>query len=156
MFQKKYRNFEFNLETSSIHYFWLKKHLQVHPETRSYDFLTKTHEKKKSDVPKYPRSGEHLRIIMLRSLSVEKSYVLFASFVVRRCDRENLSSYVASVSDHRWRNSPWHWLFPLHTSTFQDRTREIHDSAHTKSNTQWEVISNMYKENLPKLELPAC
>ena len=40
-----YRNFGFNLEISSYHYSQLKKHLKVDPETRSYDFLTKTHEK---------------------------------------------------------------------------------------------------------------
>ena len=40
-----YRNFGFNLEKSSNHYSQLKKHLKVDPETRSYDFLTKTHEK---------------------------------------------------------------------------------------------------------------
>ena len=39
------RNFGFNLEISSNHYSQLKKHLKVDPETRSYDFLTKTHEK---------------------------------------------------------------------------------------------------------------
>ena len=40
-----YRNFGFDLEISSYHYSELKKHLKVDPETRSYDFLTKTHEK---------------------------------------------------------------------------------------------------------------
>ena len=45
-----YRNFGFNLEISSYHYSQLKKHLKVDPETRSYDFLTKTREKN-------PRSG---------------------------------------------------------------------------------------------------
>ena len=39
------RNFGFNLEKMSNHYSQLKKHLKVDPETRSYDFLTKTHEK---------------------------------------------------------------------------------------------------------------
>ena len=39
------RNFGFNLEKLSNHYSQLKKHLKVDPETRSYDFLTKTHEK---------------------------------------------------------------------------------------------------------------
>ena len=39
------RNFGFNLKISSNHYSQLKKHLKVDPETRSYDFLTKTHEK---------------------------------------------------------------------------------------------------------------
>ena len=40
-----YQNFRFNLEISSYHYSQLKKHLKVDPETRSYDFLTKTREK---------------------------------------------------------------------------------------------------------------
>ena len=40
-----YRNIGSNLEVSSYHYSQLKKHLKVDPETRSYDFLTKTHEK---------------------------------------------------------------------------------------------------------------
>ena len=40
-----YRKFGFNLEKSSNHYSQLKKHLKVDPETRSYDFLTKTREK---------------------------------------------------------------------------------------------------------------
>ena len=40
-----YRNFGFNLEIFSNHYSQLKKHLKVDPETRSYDFLTKTREK---------------------------------------------------------------------------------------------------------------
>ena len=40
-----YRNFGFNLKISSNHYSQLKKHLKFDPETRSYDFLTKTHEK---------------------------------------------------------------------------------------------------------------
>ena len=40
-----YRNFGFNLEISSYHYSQLKKHPKVDPETRSYDFLTKTREK---------------------------------------------------------------------------------------------------------------
>ena len=39
------RNFDFNLGKSSNHYSQLKKHLKVDPETRSYDFLTKTREK---------------------------------------------------------------------------------------------------------------
>ena len=39
------RKFGFNLEKLSNHYSQLKKHLKVDPETRSYDFLTKTHEK---------------------------------------------------------------------------------------------------------------
>ena len=39
------RNFGFNLEKLSNHYSQLKKHLKVDPETRSYDFLTKTREK---------------------------------------------------------------------------------------------------------------
>ena len=39
------RNFGFNVEKMSNHYSQLKKHLKVDPETRSYDFLTKTHEK---------------------------------------------------------------------------------------------------------------
>ena len=40
-----YRNFGFNLEILSNHYSQLKKHLKLDPETRSYDFLTKTREK---------------------------------------------------------------------------------------------------------------
>ena len=39
-----------NLVISSYNYFQLKNYLKVDPETRSYDFLTKTHEKN-------PRSG---------------------------------------------------------------------------------------------------
>ena len=39
------RNFGFNLEQSSNQYSQLKKQVKVDPETRSYDFLTKTHEK---------------------------------------------------------------------------------------------------------------
>ena len=39
------RKFGFNLEKSSNHCSQLKKHLKVDPETRSYDILTKTHEK---------------------------------------------------------------------------------------------------------------
>ena len=45
-----YRNFGFNLEISSYHYSQLKKHLKVDPETRSYDFLTKTREKKSGNI----------------------------------------------------------------------------------------------------------
>ena len=40
-----YRNFGFNLEKSSNQYSQLKKQVKVDPETRSYDFLTKTREK---------------------------------------------------------------------------------------------------------------
>ena len=40
------RNFGFNLEISSHHYSQSKKQVKVDPETRSYDFLTKTCEKK--------------------------------------------------------------------------------------------------------------
>ena len=40
-----YRNFGFNLEISSYHHSQLKKHLKVDPETKSYDILTKTHQK---------------------------------------------------------------------------------------------------------------
>ena len=39
------RKFVFNLENLSNHYYQLKKQVKVDPETRSYDFLTKTHEK---------------------------------------------------------------------------------------------------------------
>ena len=39
------RNFGFNLEISSNHYSRSKKQVKVDPETRSYDFLTKTREK---------------------------------------------------------------------------------------------------------------
>jgi len=39
------RNFGFNLEISSNHYSQSKKQVKVDPETRSYDFLTKTREK---------------------------------------------------------------------------------------------------------------
>ena len=49
-FSKKYffifcRKFGFNIEKLSNHYSQLKKQLKVDPETRSYDFLTKTREK---------------------------------------------------------------------------------------------------------------
>ena len=40
-----YRKFGFNLEKLSNHYSQLKKQVKVDPETRSYDFLTKTREK---------------------------------------------------------------------------------------------------------------
>ena len=40
-----YRNFGFNLEISSLHHSQLKIYVKIDPETRSYDFLTKTHEK---------------------------------------------------------------------------------------------------------------
>ena len=40
-----HRNFGFNLKISSNEYSWLKKQVKVDPETRSYHFLTKTHEK---------------------------------------------------------------------------------------------------------------
>ena len=39
------RKFGFNLEKLSNHYSQLKKQVKVDPETRSYHFLTKTHEK---------------------------------------------------------------------------------------------------------------
>ena len=39
------RKFGFNLEKLSNHYSQLKKQVKVDPETRSYDFLTKTREK---------------------------------------------------------------------------------------------------------------
>ena len=39
------RKFGFNLENFSKHYSQLKKQVKVDPETRSYDFLTKTREK---------------------------------------------------------------------------------------------------------------
>ena len=39
------RNFGFNLKKLSNHYSQLKKQVKVDPETRSYDFLTKTREK---------------------------------------------------------------------------------------------------------------
>ena len=39
------RKFGFNIEKLSNHCSQLKKHLKVDPETRSYDILTKTHEK---------------------------------------------------------------------------------------------------------------
>ena len=39
------RKFGFNVEKLSKHYYCLKKQVKVNPETRSYDFLTKTHEK---------------------------------------------------------------------------------------------------------------
>ena len=39
------QKFGFNLEKWANHYSQLKKHLKVDPETRSYDFLTKTCEK---------------------------------------------------------------------------------------------------------------
>ena len=45
------RNFGFNVEKMSNHYSQLKKHLKVDPETRSFDFLTKTH-KKFPNIPK--------------------------------------------------------------------------------------------------------
>ena len=48
------QKFCFNLEKSSNHYSQLKKHLKVDPETRSYDFLTRTHEK----IPTIPNMTE--------------------------------------------------------------------------------------------------
>ena len=48
------RKFGFNLEKSSNHCSQLKKHLKVDPETRSYDILTKTHEK----IPTIPNIPE--------------------------------------------------------------------------------------------------
>jgi hypothetical protein len=39
------RKFGFNLEKLSNHYSQLKKQVKVDPETRSYDILTKTHQK---------------------------------------------------------------------------------------------------------------
>ena len=39
------RKFGFDLEKMSNHYSQLKKQVKVDPETRSYDFLTKTREK---------------------------------------------------------------------------------------------------------------
>ena len=45
-----YQNFGFNFGISSNNYFQLKKQVKIDPETRSYHFLTKTHEKN-------PRSG---------------------------------------------------------------------------------------------------
>ena len=39
------RKFGFNLEKLSNHYSQLEKQVKVDPETRSYDFLTKTREK---------------------------------------------------------------------------------------------------------------
>lgn len=39
------RKFGFNLEKLSNHYLQLEKQVKVDPETRSYDFLTKTHQK---------------------------------------------------------------------------------------------------------------
>ena len=39
------QKFGFNLEKLSNHYSQLKKLLKVDPETRSYDILTKTHQK---------------------------------------------------------------------------------------------------------------
>ena len=39
------RKIGFNVEKLSKHYSYLKKQVKIDPETRSYDFLTKTHEK---------------------------------------------------------------------------------------------------------------
>ena len=61
------RKFGFNLEKLSKHYSQLEKVVKVDPETRSYDFLTKTHEKN-------PRSGTvrnletTLKIRMIRKI----------------------------------------------------------------------------------------
>ena len=48
------QKFCFNVEKLSNHYSQLKKHLKVDPETRSYDFLTRTHEK----IPTIPNMTE--------------------------------------------------------------------------------------------------
>ena len=48
------QKFCFNLEKLTNHYSQLKKHLQVDSETRSYDFLTRTHEK----IPTIPNMTE--------------------------------------------------------------------------------------------------
>merc|ERR1711980_12602 len=48
------QKFCFNLEKLTNHYSQLKKHLKVDPETRSYDFLTRTHEK----IPTIPNVPE--------------------------------------------------------------------------------------------------
>ena len=48
------QKFCFNFEKLTNHYSQLKKHLKVDSETRSYDFLTRTHEK----IPTIPNMPE--------------------------------------------------------------------------------------------------
>ena len=58
------RKFDFNLEKLSNHYSQLKKQVKVDPETRSYDFLTKTREKNPMS-PNIPDLGPTLEYAMI-------------------------------------------------------------------------------------------
>ena len=74
------RKFGFKLEKSSNHCSQLKRHLKVDPETRSYDILTKNHEK----IPTIPNIREvqtTLEKRMNKSISVTRArfFLLFAS-----------------------------------------------------------------------------
>ena len=68
-----YRNFGFNLEKSSYHYSQLKKHLKVDPETRSYDFLMKTHEKNPM-CQNYADLGTILEYAMITSIIIKDAF----------------------------------------------------------------------------------
>ena len=73
------RKFGFNFEKSSNHCSQLKKHLKVDPETRSYDILTKTHEKIPTipNIPEVQTTLENRMILeYLIFVFVLSSYVL--------------------------------------------------------------------------------
>ena len=74
------RKFGFNFEKLSNHYSQLKKQVKVDPETRSYDFLTKTHEK----IPTIPNIAEVQTTLEIRMI-VDKPIVELRNKTLKTC-----------------------------------------------------------------------
>ena len=103
------RKFGFNVEKLSNHYSQLKKQVKVDPETRSYDFLTKTREKN----PRSPNIlilgmtlGFHLNINKGNSKQnskIQKNVIFFCSgcSTSLEMDQEHSEDVSNNLSDHK-------------------------------------------------------
>ena len=93
------RNFGFNLEKSSNHYSQLKKQVKVDPETRSYDFLTKTREKN-------PMSGN----ILILGMTLGFHFKWNLNFL----RRQNLIFQIPTTDDRKLFSDKYIWRIFQH------------------------------------------
>ena len=92
------RKFGFNLEKLSNHYCQLKKQVKVDPETRSYDFLTKTREKN-------PRSPNILILGMTLGFHLITYPLLLHA--------ESMCVYMWKPKSHLWIKVKCHFLLKI-------------------------------------------
>jgi len=59
----------------------VKKQVKVDPETRSYDILTKTHQKIPTIYSKYGQSGDNLRKLNYCEINLSKNESIFLELV---------------------------------------------------------------------------